>query len=140
MRLREGRLSKVDFKGIFPLWFIPTKQLAKEFIDLGFKAVIVCVDEKHLDKNFVGREFNKAFLNDLPKNVDPCGEYGEFHSFVYDGPIFKKPIDIERGEIVYKKYKPPKRDEDDIHSYTYGSNKSTDITSGFWYCDLLPKN
>ena len=140
-KYREGRLAKVDFKGIFPLWLIPTKQLAKEFIDLEFKAVVVCVDEKHLDKSFVGREFDKAFLNDLPENVDPCGENGEFHSFVYDGPIFKKPVDFEMGEIVYRKYSPPKRNEEDNkESYHCGSNNSIHITTGFWYCDLLQKS
>ncbi len=135
-KYREEQLAMIDFRGVFPLWQLSTKHLAKEFIDLGYKAVVVCVNRKYLDKNFAGREFNEQFLKDLPENVDPCGEYGEFHSFVYDGPIFKKPIDIERGKIVYKKYKPTKRDEADTHSYTCGS---TDITSGFWYCDLLPK-
>lgn len=139
-RYREDRLAEVGFRGVFPLWHIPTKQLAREFIDLGFKAVVVCVDEKRLDKHFAGREFNEQFLKDLPEDVDPCGEYGEFHSFVYDGPIFKKPIDIEKGEIVYRKYEPPKKDEDGTQSYTCGSNNSAPITTGFWYCDLLPKH
>jgi len=138
-RYREERLATVGFKGVFPLWHIPTKQLAMEFIDLGFKAIIVCVDEKHLDSSFAGREFNEQFLKDLPENIDPCGEYGEFHSFVYDGPIFTKPIEIKKGEIVYRKYVPPKKNEDS-DSYTCGSNNPTHITTGFWYCDLLPKS
>ena len=138
-RYREEKLEEVGFEGVFPLWHIPTKQLAKEFIDLGFKAVIVCIDEKHLDSSFVGREFDKHFLRDLPENVDPCGEYGEFHSFVYDGPVFTKPVEIDKGEIVYRKYLPPKRD-DGTDPDTCGSNNPTHITTGFWYCDLLPKS
>lgn len=138
-RYREERLAAEGFKGVFPLWHISTEQLAKEFMDLGFKAVIVCVDEKHLDKSFVGREFNEEFLKDLPENIDPCGEHGEFHSFVYDGPVFKKPVDIERGEVVYRKYEPPKKEEEDKQSYTCGSDNPAPITTGFWYCDLLPK-
>src|SRR3989304_1609287 len=123
-----------NFKGIFPLWEISTKQLANEFIDLGFKAIIVCVDEKHLDKKFVGREFDQQFLNDLPKSIDPCGEYGEFHSFVYDGPIFQKPIPFTKGEIVYRKYIPQSKQENDT-GYACGTN--THRATGFWYCDLF---
>ena len=134
-KYREERLASADFKGIFPLWEIPTKQLAKEFIDLGFKAIIVCIDEKHLDKSFVGREFDQQFLNDLPKNVDPCGEYGEFHSFVYEGPIFQKPIPFNKGEIIYRKYIPQAKQENDT-GYTCGTN-NIHPTTGFWYCDLI---
>ena len=80
-----------------------------------------------------------SFFSDLPEKVDPCGEYGEFHTFVYDGPIFKKPVKFKKGEIVYRKYTPPKKkpDEDEKNSYTCESNNSTHITTGFWYCDLL---
>lgn len=136
-KYREERLAEMNFTGLFPLWKIPTTQLAQEFIQLGFKTIIVCVDEKHLDKSFVGREFDQSFLNDLPKNVDPCGEYGEFHSFVYDAPIFKKQISFTKGEIVYRKYNPPPKKENDKTSYTCGTN-SAHITTGFWYCDLVP--
>lgn len=138
-KYREEKLAEVDFKGVFPLWHIPTEQLAKEFIDLGFKAVVVCVDEKHLDKSYVGREFNEQFLNDLPEKVDPCGEYGEYHTFVYEGPIFNKPVKFKKGEIVYRKYTPPKKDQkkEEKNSYTCGSDNDTKITTGFWYCDLL---
>lgn len=137
-KYREERLASADFKGIFPLWEIPTKQLANEFIDLGFKAIIVCVDEKHLDKSFVGREFDQSFLDDLPVKVDPCGEYGEFHSFVYDGPIFQKPIPFTKGEIVYRKYIPLQQKENNI-GYTCGTTRysSGHPATGFWYCDLI---
>ena len=110
---REQNLSKIGMKGIFPLWKRDTTQLAHEFIDLGFKAVISCVDSKALDQNFAGREFDRQFLIDLPSTVDPCGENGEFHSFVYDGPIFKKEITYERGEVVLR-------------------------DNRFYYCDLVP--
>lgn len=120
---REAQLNKVNMQAVFPIWKRPTPELAREFIDLGFKAIIVCVDEKHLPQSFAGREYNQNFLKDLPQNIDPCGENGEFHTFVYAGPIFKEPLSIERGEIVYREYK---HDKDAQHA-----------TSGFWYCDIL---
>jgi len=110
---REGILSKVGLKGIFPLWKRDTRQLARMFIDLGFKAVITCVDSKSLGRDFVGREFDSQFLADLPPNVDPCGENGEFHSFVYDGPIFSERVPFTKGEIVLRENR-------------------------FYYCDLVP--
>src|ERR1051326_238141 len=119
-KYREQQLAKANFTAAFPLWEISTKKLAEEFIDSGFKAIIVCIDEKHLDKKFVGREFDREFLNDLPKSVDPCGEYGEFHSFVYEGPIFQKPILFTKGEIVYRKYIP--QQENTGTEYSCGSN------------------
>jgi uncharacterized protein (TIGR00290 family) len=112
-KYREGILSKVGMKGIFPLWKRDTRQLARTFIDLGFKAVITCVDSKSLGKDFVGREFDRQLLADLPFNVDPCGENGEFHSFVYDGPIFSERIFFTKGEIVLRENR-------------------------FYYCDLVP--
>lgn len=99
-RYREENLEKIGMKGLFPLWGKNTRELAEEFIGAGFKAVITCVDSRHLDSSFVGRTFDRDFLNDLPQNVDPCGENGEFHSFVYDGPIFKRKIEFELGEVV----------------------------------------
>jgi len=101
-KYREGILSKVGMKGIFPLWKKDTNQLAHTFIDLGFKAVVTCVDSKSLGKDFVGREFDRQLLAELPSNVDPCGENGEFHSFVYDGPIFSERIFFAKGEIVLR--------------------------------------
>lgn len=97
---REKNLTKLKMTAVFPLWKKNTKQLANSFIDSGFKAVVTCVDTKLLDASFAGREFNKSFLTDLPTTVDPCGENGEFHTFVYAGPVFDKEISISKGEIV----------------------------------------
>lgn len=122
-KYREDQLAKVGLKAHFPLWKQDTSELIKEFIDLGFKTIITCVSEKHLDKSFVGRVIDKDFINDLPKNVDPCGENGEFHSFVFDGPIFSNPLAFETGEKTYRKYENENDDE---------------LNNGFWYCDLIP--
>ena len=99
-KYREDNLAKVDMQAVFPLWHQPTAQLAHKFIDAGFKAVITCVDSQLLDGRFVGREFDEKFLADLPPSVDPCGENGEFHSFVHAGPIFKHPIPFTLGQTV----------------------------------------
>ena len=99
-KYREERLASVKMKGIFPLWGRKTATLAHDFIRAGFKSVITCVDTQQLDQSFCGREYNAQFIADLPKKIDPCGENGEFHSFVYDGPIFKKPLVFQRGEQV----------------------------------------
>jgi uncharacterized protein (TIGR00290 family) len=99
-KYREDNLAKVQMKAIFPIWKRDTARLAREFIQNGFKAVITCVDSQVLDPNFAGREIDETLLADLPAGVDPCGENGEFHSFVYDGPIFSKPIPVRKGEVV----------------------------------------
>ncbi|GAB5524441.1 MAG: diphthine--ammonia ligase [Roseivirga sp.] len=104
-KYREQRLEEVGLKGYFPLWKRDTRELIKEFLDKGFKTMVVSVDGSKLDKSFAGRELNESFLNDLPSNVDPCGENGEFHTFVFEGPIFKKPFSFEKGEVVGKEYK-----------------------------------
>lgn len=101
-RYREENLLRIGLKGVFPLWKRDTAVLARTFIDLGFKAVITCIDSKFLDESFAGRVFDKQFLSELPSNVDPCGENGEFHSFVYGGPIFKNEIPYEKGEVVLR--------------------------------------
>jgi uncharacterized protein (TIGR00290 family) len=101
-KYREEQLSKVKMKAVFPLWGKDTMELARNFIRAGFKAVLTCVDTKTLDASFAGRDFNEGLLADLPAGVDPCGENGEFHSFVYDGPLFKKPVLFSRGEKVIK--------------------------------------
>ena len=101
-KYREDKLSILDLKGIFPIWKRDTKALAKRFIEVGFKAIITCVDSKVLPKEFAGREFDENFLDDLPDGVDPCGENGEFHSFVYDGPIFKNRINFTIGDVVLR--------------------------------------
>jgi len=98
---REEHLKEVGMEGVFPIWKQDTVELAKTFIGLGFKAVITCVDSKVLDGKFSGRLFDDQFLSELPNGVDKCGENGEFHSFVFDGPIFSKPILYKSGEKVF---------------------------------------
>jgi uncharacterized protein (TIGR00290 family) len=112
-KYREDNLAKAGMQGIFPIWKRDTAELAHTFIDLGFKAVITCLDSNVLDKRFVGRVVDEQFLCELPNSVDPCGENGEFHSFVYDGPIFRERIRYKKGRIVL-------RDE------------------RFYFCDLIP--
>ena len=112
-KYREGNLSTINMKGVFPLWEMDTSVLAQTFIALGFKAIITCVDSNFLDKKFVGRLFDQQFLRDLPQNVDPCGENGEFHSFVFEGPIFKNPVRFNPGEVVFR-------------------------DNRFYFCDLIP--
>lgn len=99
---RERNLSTIGMKGIFPLWKKNTTELSRRFIRLGFKAVITCIDSQALDRKFVGRYYDEHFLSELPPAVDPCGEHGEFHSFVFDGPIFKKRLSVETGDIVQR--------------------------------------
>lgn len=101
-KYREDKLAQVDMGAIFPLWKKDTKELANKFINTGFKALITCVDTNVLDARFTGRDYDTDLLNDLPAGVDPCGENGEFHTFVYDGPIFKEPLGFERGEVVLR--------------------------------------
>ena len=97
---REKQLAGTGLQPIFPVWQIPTRQLAQDMIDAGLRAKITCVDPKVLAREFAGRDFDASFLADLPEGVDPCGENGEFHSFVYDGPMFRKPVPVQVGEIV----------------------------------------
>lgn len=109
---RRRQLEALGLECVFPLWGRPTAALARAFVDDGFRARIVCLDPAALDASFAGRAFDDAFLADLPGGVDPCGENGEFHTFVFDGPVFRRPLAVSVGEVV-------KRD-------------------GFWFCDLLP--
>ncbi|OHB83381.1 MAG: hypothetical protein A2V98_12395 [Planctomycetes bacterium RBG_16_64_12] len=97
---REAKLAKVGMKALFPIWRRDTTELVRSFIKLGFKAYISCVDGEKLPATFAGRAIDAELLGDLPDGVDPCGENGEFHSFVYDGPIFKRPLAIRVGEVV----------------------------------------
>ncbi len=101
-KYREDNLSLIGLKAIFPLWKRDTTEIANKFIELGFKAVVTCVDSKILDKKFVGKMFTKQFLSELPSDVDPCGENGEFHSFVFDGPIFNERIPFIKGKVVLR--------------------------------------
>ena len=97
---RETKLATTSIRPLFPLWQKNTETLAHEIIEAGFRAIVTCVDTKKLDRSFAGRMFDKTFLNDLPNNVDPCGENGEFHTFVYDAPFFRYPIKLSVGEII----------------------------------------
>ncbi|MFB3889347.1 MAG: diphthine--ammonia ligase [Candidatus Bathyarchaeia archaeon] len=111
---REKTLTEVGMRGIYPLWGRDTRSLADEFIDLGFKAAVTVVDSRVLGREFAGRLYDEQFLADLPAGVDPCGENGEFHTFVYDGPLLSKPVAFTLGEVTL-------------------------LDGRFWLCDLLPK-
>ncbi len=97
-KYREGNLAKVGMRGIFPLW--GKDNVSQMFIDLGFKAIVTCVDAKVLDKKFVGKMLDKKFLAELPPDIDPNGENGEFHSFVFDGSIFREEVPLKIGKVV----------------------------------------
>ena len=114
-KYREDNLAKISMKGLFPIWKKDTKTLIREFIRHGFQAVIVCVDTNVLDKSWAGRMIDSDFLSQLPSNIDPCGENGEFHTFAFDGPIFKRKISFSIGEKVMR-------------------------DSRFYFVDLIPKD
>ncbi len=111
---RERNLAKVEMNAIFPIWKRDTRELAQDFCAMGFRAIAVCIDSSKLSREFAGRELDESFFRDLPPGVDPCGENGEFHTFVYDGPIFPEAIPVERGEVVER--------------------------DGFYFCDLKEKS
>ncbi len=122
---REQLLETQGLKAVFPLWKRNTKELIEGFIDMGFKAVVVSCMADKIDQSFCGRLLDKTFLNDLPADVDPCGENGEFHTFCFDGPVFNQAIPFKKGEITYRSYPAPKSEK-----------AGTPIKYGFWYCDL----
>jgi uncharacterized protein (TIGR00290 family) len=126
---REQLYAKDNLQCLFPLWKVNTKEMLKEFISFGFKSIIVCINTNFLDKNFCGRLIDESFINDLPSNVDPCGENGEYHSFVFDGPIFSKPVRFKKGEIVYQEYFSPKNDD---------CFQTPQSSAGFFFQDLIP--
>ena len=111
-KYREGNLSKLGMRGIFPIWGRDTAELTRSFLALGFQAIVICVNSKFMDESFVGRMLDEQFLAELPSSVDPGGENGEFHSFVFDGPIFKEKIACTLGERV--------------------------LRESIYFCDLLP--
>jgi len=127
-KYREDQLQSIGMKAVFPLWKQNTSHLINEFLDLGFKTIVTCVNETYLDKSFAGRIIDQNFIKDLPENVDPCGENGEFHTFTFDGPIFTNPIEFEIGETLKKTYPKPKSDENDFAGEYV-----------FWFCDLISK-
>jgi uncharacterized protein (TIGR00290 family) len=108
---REQFLARHNMRGLFPVWKRETADFIREFIQLGFKAVVTCVDSKVLNQSFAGRIIDDRFVSSLPAHVDPCGENGEFHTFVYDGPIFTSEVKFSIGETV--------------------------LRETFWFCDLL---
>jgi uncharacterized protein (TIGR00290 family) len=97
---REKQLENSRLRPIFPVWGIPTRELALSMIKSGVRAKLTCIDSKRLAPEFAGREFNEQLLSDLPPEIDPCGENGEFHTFVYAGPMFERDLPVELGEIV----------------------------------------
>ena len=99
-RYREDKLAGTGLTPLFPIWGIPTDQLAVQMVESGLRSVLTCVNPKHLDRSFAGRQFDRALLGDLPAGVDKCGERGEFHSFAWDGPMFERPVAIQVGEVV----------------------------------------
>jgi uncharacterized protein (TIGR00290 family) len=109
---REKNLARIGMTALFPIWKRDTRELIRSFHAAHFRAVAACIDPKVLDRSFAGRELDDSFFRDLPAGVDPCGENGEFHTFVFDGPIFRKPIPVRAGEVVER--------------------------DSFIYCDLLP--
>ncbi|WP_233884295.1 diphthine--ammonia ligase [Tenacibaculum piscium] len=136
-KYRDSKLQEVGITGVYPLWKQDTKTLLREFLALGFKTITVCVNAKLLGEEFVGRIIDEDFINELPDNVDVCGENGEFHTFCYDGPIFKNPIEFEIGEKLLKSYTLHKDDSQNCHTNTKEKVKNYDTS--FWYCDLILK-
>jgi len=99
---REEKLKDTGITPIFPIWDIPTDKLSREMISGGLRAVITCIDQKQIPNDFVGKEYNESFLNDISEDVDPCGENGEFHSFAFEGPMFNNPVNVTVGNIVHR--------------------------------------
>ncbi|MVN78554.1 ATP-binding protein [Hymenobacter sp. HMF4947] len=128
---REQQLARVPLHGVFPLWQMASGAILREFLDEGFQAIIVCVNDRYLDASFCGRLLDRDFLRDLPPGVDPCGENGEYHSFVFDAPYFSQPIAFTKGELVRRTYAPPAGSATD-------RGVGDPFAAGFWYCDLQP--
>ena len=127
---REQQLERVGMKAVFPLWKQDTRALLADFLKLGFKTITCCVNDAYLDKTQVGKIIAEHFIEQLPLPVDPCGENGEFHTFCFDGPLFKEPVLFDIAETVYQPLVLKEADcpvNDDGHQ-----------TKGFWYCELLP--
>ncbi|TGE10653.1 diphthine--ammonia ligase [Hymenobacter fodinae] len=136
---REQQLARVGMQAVFPLWQRPNAELLREYLALGFRAVVVCVNDRYLDQSFCGRLLDEDFLRDLPAGVDSCGENGEYHSFVFDAPYFSSPIPFERGELVRRTYQAPATRQNSTPTSTYGTEASTSASpfaAGFWYTDL----
>nr|WP_199163040.1 diphthine--ammonia ligase [Elizabethkingia sp. ASV34] len=118
-KYREKQLEKIGWKAIFPLWKKDTRNLVYEFLELGFRTRICCINKQYLDSDFLGCDLDEYLIDKFPENVDPCGENGEFHTFVYAGPVFQHNLNIRNGERVEKSY------NHDGKSY------------GYEFCDIL---
>ena len=123
---REERLQQVGMKGVFPLWKQSSLALLDEFWDLGFKTIVVATNGNNLDESFCGRILDRDFVKDLPKTVDPCGENGEFHTFVFEAPYFKNSIKFNIGETVDK-------------TYNFKNSNGDDLSSTYFFTDLIAK-
>jgi uncharacterized protein (TIGR00290 family) len=99
---RQRNLGRVGMTAIFPIWHRETTEIIRAFVDLGFRAYLTCVEGEKLGRTFAGRPIDEDLIRDLPDRVDPCGENGEYHSFVYDGPIFQRPVDLSVGQVVLR--------------------------------------
>jgi len=131
-KYREEQLDKLNIRAVFPIWKRNTRDLLDEFFNLGFKAVVVCVKADLLEASFAGRMIDRSFIDDLPKGVDPCGENGEFHTFCFDGPVFKSAVPFVVGEKVYREYNATGSDQDK------SEKEKLKEKMGFWFCDILP--
>lgn len=126
---RDSNLEKLGMQGVYPLWKQDTKELMGEFLSLGFKTITCCINDAYFGKERAGEVIDKDFIDTLPPDVDPCGENGEFHTFCYDGPLFRHPVKFILGEKIYKPLE--LRTADDTCT---GKRE----TRGFWFCELLP--
>ncbi len=125
---RESNLSKIGLIAEFPLWKRDTGELIHEFLAEDFRTITCCINDAYMGKHRVGEEITKEFIETLQNNIDPCGENGEYHTFCFDGPIFKMPIKFKIGEKIYKP----------LEINTSVSLLDKPLTKGFWFCDLLP--
>jgi uncharacterized protein (TIGR00290 family) len=129
---REHQMKRIGMECLFPIWKKNTGDLVIHFLHEGFKTIICCINDAYLDETWCGRIMDEKFIPDLPAGVDPCGENGEFHSFCYEGRVFRKPIPVRTGEKIYKTFNMKPSD-------TSGHNIPVK-TNGFWFIDLLPDN
>jgi len=137
---RENLLAELGMRGTFPLWHADTSELANEFVACGFKAVLCCANDAWLGEADVGRELGAEFFASLPAAVDPCGENGEYHSFVWDGPVFRAPVAFTRGEKVYRPLAVAQASAAPASgpAIPVPAAPGPSATKGFWFVDLLP--
>jgi uncharacterized protein (TIGR00290 family) len=126
-KYREDNLAKVGMKAVFPLWKQDTSGLIAEFLSLKFKTVLCCTNDAYMGEEWVGRLIDDKFISELPGNVDPCGENGEYHTFCFDGPVFKAPVPVSAGEKIYKPL---------VVKTTDDCALPATQTKGFWFCEL----